>query len=581
MFQTPHSTLTNTYAPKGINPFIATWLEKIGYSLDDYFSLTSWDLKTLPDFKQLIAMDKAVERIITALEQKQSIAVFGDYDVDGTTSCALFYRFFKKLGHTIKVYQPSRFIEGYGLHPVSVELAHQEGVQLLITVDCGTTSHAAAERALELGIDLIITDHHKDAAPSQPSCLALINPNRRDEPQGPMQALAGVGVAFAVSLCVREKLIAQGQMIESLYDLLPYVAIGTISDLATLNPMNLILCRHGFKALMQSKDLGLKKFLEKKELSLEYLDSELISFFIGPMINSKGRLDHPEVALELLTAVEPTHINQHFELLMQTNHQRKKIQNDVFEEAKNDMQQELLTHPQLSALIAYRPQWHEGVIGIVASKLVEEFQRPALVFTNSDKEGFIKASIRTANGIDIFEALKTHEHFFTKFGGHKAAAGLTLPLNVFADFKNSFLLHMQKQQLQMKDFDQQTSPILNIDFLDIDGQLLQDIYKLAPFGQGHPMPKWRILGAKIKHYDILKDHHVKWNFVPEKQNSATQKNFQKSLNGMSFNFLKKNNFNLLSEMANSHQPLILDAWIKINIFKGNQYLQLIVDQLSH
>ena len=247
-----------------LNPYIVQWLELTGHSIDDFFYLTSWDLKSLPHFNKLKDMDRAVLRILKAMEKEQMIAVFGDYDVDGTTSCALLLRFFKKLGYTIKIYQPSRFVEGYGLHPKSVEIAAKDGIQLLITVDCGTSSHAAAEKALELGIDLIITDHHKDAAPTQPTCFAFINPNRRDELPGPMQALAGVGVAFALSLCIREELLKLGKNIESLYDLLPYVAIGTISDLATLNAMNLTLCRHGYKALLQSKDLGLRKFLEKK-----------------------------------------------------------------------------------------------------------------------------------------------------------------------------------------------------------------------------------------------------------------------------------------------------------------------------
>jgi len=582
-----HSTQSSSNiihsSKKELNPYILEWLEKLGFSASDFSSLTSWDLKSLPDFKRLKDMNKAVDRIISAVQDNESIAVFGDYDVDGTTSCALLFRFFKKIGVTIKIYQPSRFIEGYGLHPVSVDLAHTDGIKLLITVDCGTTSILAAERAKVCGIDLIITDHHKDAAPQSPDCFALLNPNRRDEPTNPMQALAGVGVAFALCVCIREKLLQSQQQVESLYDLLPYVAIGTISDLASLNSINLILCRHGFKALLQSKDLGLRKFLEKKELSLEYIDSEVISFFIGPMINSKGRLDHPEIALEILTHDSQEKINLHFEILTQTNNHRKKIQNEVFEEAKKDILDQMQYNSKISSLIAYRSHWHEGVIGIVASKLVEEFKRPALVFTNADQEGYLKASVRTALSIDIFEQLKMHEHFFTKFGGHKAAAGLTLHKDQFQEFKKSFLSHMDKlinQVSFLESLESLNSPMIEIDFYEISGQLIKDIYQLAPFGQNHPMPKWKIRGAKLQHYDLLKDHHVKWSFVSNISQANTASKFQKTLNGISFNYLKKHPLNHLQNILNSNSDLSIYAWLKINSFKGNHYIQLVVDQLE-
>lgn len=569
-------SLSPLLVQNSLNPFVLQWLEKIGSSYEQYNSLISWDLKSLPPFYELKDMTKAVDRIMMAIEKNEAIAIFGDYDVDGTTSCALLFRFFQKIHYTVKLYQPSRFVDGYGLHPVSVEQAHKDGIKLLITVDCGTSSHAAAEKALQLGLDLIITDHHKDAASTQPKSFALINPNRRDEQEGPMQALAGVGVAFALSICLRERLLFLGKKVESLYDLLPYVAIGTIGDLAPLNSMNLILCRHGFKALLQTKDLGLLRFMEKKEFSLEYLESELVSFFIGPMINSKGRLDHPEVALKLLITNQPDDVNKHFEILHLTNQQRKKIQQDVFQEAKADAAEELLTNNHLPALILYRPKWHEGVIGIVASKLVEEFNRPALVFTNSDQPGLIKASVRTALGIDIFSALKTHEQYFKKFGGHKAAAGLTIEFKNFEAFKQSFLQYFSEQYLTINPDDHQHQ-LLPIDFQDIDGKLLADIYKLAPFGQAHPMPKWRIGGFKISHYEILKENHVKWHFTSLDQSLSS--NFKKTITGISFNFFKNHPPSILNDLKNSKENIFIDGWIKVNQFRGTSHLQLLVDRL--
>jgi single-stranded-DNA-specific exonuclease len=559
-----------------LNPYILQWLEKLGLSTLDYSQITSWDLKLLPPFHQLKDIKKAADRIIDAIRSGEKIGIFGDYDVDGTTSCALLYRFFQKLNYDVKLYQPSRFIEGYGLHPSSIEQAHQDKVTLLITVDCGTSSYAAADRAKELNLDLIVTDHHKDAAPEPLECFALVNPNRRDESSGPMQALAGVGVAFALCICIREKLILENQSVDSLYDLLPYVVVGTISDLAPLNSMNLILCRHGLKAMLQTTDLGLKRFMEKKEINLEYPDCEFISFFIGPMINSKGRLDHPEVALKLLTANQPEEINKNFEILNQTNLQRKKIQQEVFEQAKADVLQELTSNQNLPAIVIYRSNWHEGVIGIVASKLVEEFKRPAIVFTNSDKKGFIKASARTALGIDLFSSLKTHERFFVKFGGHKAAAGLTLEIDQLANFKSSFLAYIQKSLMLINE-DEHLEQFIPIDFQDIDGNLLKDIYKLAPFGQGHPMPKWRISGCQMSRYEILKELHIKWLITSSNKNISS--NFKKSLTGISFNFFNKNSYDFLNQISNAGQDLTLDAWIKVNQFRGTSQLQLHVDRV--
>jgi single-stranded-DNA-specific exonuclease len=555
--------------------FVHQWLDIHKYSFEQFKQLTSWNLSDLPDFSLLCDMDKAVSRISHAIKNKESIAIFGDYDVDGTTSCALLYRFFQKLSTTVKLYQPSRFIEGYGLHPSSVELAKADGVQILITVDCGSSSHQAAEKAKELGIDLVITDHHKDAAPLMPPCFAFINPNRRDEPPSELKSLAGVGVAFALAVCLRKELLKQNFEIPSLYDLLPYVAIGTISDLAPLNATNLILCRHGFKAMMQSRDLGLKKFLENKHIDLKCLDSEFISFLVGPMINSKGRLDHPEAALQLLIENDSQNTEKNFHLLQQTNSERKIIQHKVFEEAKKLAQEEVSNHPKISSLVLYNPTWHEGVIGIVASKITEEFKLPCLIFTNADSNGLIKASARTARGIDIFECLKTQGQYFKKFGGHKAAAGLTMEHSHFLNFKMSFLDTMT-HTLQTHSIESQDVKLFSIDFSEIDGQLLEDIYRLAPFGQANPMPKWKIMGAKLQRYEILKDHHVKWHFVSHDQGSL---NFQRQLKGISFNFLKKHSLHDLNNYLQNSGDITIEGWIKANQFRGSSHLNLQVDRI--
>jgi len=572
LFNQPN-TVNQPFAPLNVHPALVRWMEHLGFNHADIEELKLWDLKKLPSFWELKDMAKVVDRIIQAVELNQPVAIFGDYDVDGTTSCALFYRFFQKINYPVKLYQPSRFVDGYGLHKTSITKANEDGIKLLITVDCGTSSHEAADEALKVGIDLIITDHHKDAAPTMPNALAIINPNRRDETTSALQALAGVGVAFAVCVCVREKLLQKGISVSSLYDLLPYVAVGTISDLAPLNSMNLILCRHGMKQLMTMPHPAWKVFLAEKEYSPKYFESDLISFYIGPMINSKGRLEHPESALNLLTTDNFEHAAHYYQNLIFSNAERRKIQLEIFEQAKSLVEREILQQ-DTPIIVVYQPGWHEGVIGIVAAKLVEHFKRPAMVFTNSADKEFIKASARTYRNIDLFSLLKSQEKFYEKFGGHKAAAGLTIHVKDFLDFKESITHYFNL--LPLSDLAHTNEdPIIEIEFENIDDQLLDAIYQFAPFGQGNPMPKWRIKGAKLVSYNILKNLHVKWNWTSTKPNDFFRRQYQ----GISFNYFSGQDILQPQQLMLHSNPVTIDAWIKVNTFRNNNFLQLIVDRV--
>jgi single-stranded-DNA-specific exonuclease len=386
------------------------WMQKIHPEMPRVENWSSWELKNLPNFSELIDLTIAAETIAKAVAQGDKIAIWGDYDVDGTTSCAVLYKFFQLLQVTVHCYQPSRFTEGYGLHPSSVEKMHAEGVRLIITVDCGIGSHAAALKAHELDVKLIITDHHQDSYDHRPKACAVINPNRADETcDGRLKNLAGVGVAFALCVEIRKLFIKNGTELPSLYFLLPYVAIGTIADVASLNPMNLVLCRHGLKQLLSTKDPGLKQFMQERAHSPKYLEGDLVGFNIGPLINSKGRLEHAEKALELLTTASDSQAQEIYMQLKTVNAQRKKIQQEVYEQACKEYESEN-HHP---FIVVYDSGWHEGVIGIVASKLSEEFKKPTLVFTNTnDDPNLIKASCRTFGFVNIYESLKVLTIFF-------------------------------------------------------------------------------------------------------------------------------------------------------------------------
>lgn len=541
----------------------------------------SWDLKSIPDMSSLKDLSKASARIIEAIDLKQKIGVYGDYDVDGTTSCALLYHFFKLLGVELDVVQPSRFIEGYGLHLSSIEEAVNKGISVLITVDCGITNNEAADKALDMGLDLIITDHHKDARDEMPRAFAVINPNRRDECDNPhyeeLKTMAGVAVAFALAVQVRNDLLKRGQEVPTLYPLLQFVAIGTICDLAHLSPLNLKLVRHGLKLIKTTDFPGIRAFFSADELKAKTIPSEKLAFQIGPLINSKGRLEHPEASLKLLISLNSEEARSYYDLLVSCNQERKFIQNEVFLEARDQVLREIKSlnshnNYEHKITIAYQPHWHEGVIGIVASKLVETFKVPAIVFTDSEHEGVIKASCRSAGHLDIFNLLKREEKLFIKFGGHKAAAGLSMPksnLRAFIENMNEHLKMIPAIERTRMDFHD-----LDIDATEINPQLMRDLELLEPFGMGNEKPKFRIKGVKLDSYDLMKDVHVRWSLSKEKT----------KLKGISFNYVGKFEALMPQEVYtiqnSKNEDLSVYFTLGLNRFNGNESIQLMVDKLE-
>jgi single-stranded-DNA-specific exonuclease len=555
---------------KTLHPALQKLLEKRGLTGSDARDFLSWDLKDMPDLTHLIDLEKAANRLIEAIDQKEKIAVYGDYDVDGTTSCALVFHFFKMLGVEIEVFQPSRFVEGYGIHPISIDNALETGVKVLISVDCGISNVETAEYALAKNIDLIITDHHRDAAPHIPRAYAVVNPNRRDEPaDSPLKALAGVGVAFALAVKIREILLSRDQKVPSLYPLLPFVAIGTICDLAVLTPVNLKLSRHGLKQIPTCSYPGILAFFNPEELKAE-VTSEKISFNIGPMINSKGRLDHPERALKLLTASTPAEAREHYQHLEISNRDRRMIQAEVVESAKEVVRSKLTQETAIN--VVYSPDWHEGVVGIVASKLVDLFQLPAVVLTNAEEEGVIKGSARAAGEMNIFDCLEECRDLFIKFGGHKAAAGMSLKKENLPEFQKRLNTIVKKLPELIRTRQERWDIEITPD--DIGPQLVRDLNHLEPFGNGNERPIFRMSGVKLSSYRILKDAHVKWMFSPLQK---PQTNFT----GISFNYLGKWNEPSPDEVFQNQEktPLTLQFGLGINRFNGNETIQLQVDRI--
>lgn len=556
-----------------LNPVLVRLFKKRGFSPTAVQDMLSWNLKEIPDLTNMIDLEKASHRLLRALAEGEKIAVYGDYDVDGTTSCALLWHFFKMLGVEIEVYQPSRFVEGYGIHPSSIDRALEDGIKVLMTVDCGISNTATADYAQEKGIDLIITDHHKDGAPHIPRAFAVVNPSRRDEPEdSPLKSLAGVGVAFALALQMKNDLSKRGTEIPSLYPLLQFVAIGTISDLARMTPVNLRLTRHGLKQIPKTQYSGLRTFFNPEEMNAMMIPSERISFHVGPHINSKGRLDHPERALKLLISDNLQDSREHFSHLEVANRDRRVIQAEVFEEAKKDVLRSL-SGADLTINILYQPHWHEGVIGIVASKLVETFEVPAIVFTNAEEEGVIKASCRSAGDLNMFDLLNQCSDLFIKFGGHKAAAGLSMKKENFHVFKARMidLLRDIPHALRTKT----SSFDVEVGIEEISGHLVKDLEKLEPFGPGHEKPVFRMKNAVIQSYRVMKDAHVRWTFA-----GADGKKI--SVQGISFNYMGKWNEMTPDELfqMQAKAGLIVQFTLGVNRFNGNETIQLMVNKVT-
>lgn len=568
--------MTTTINKKDLHPVIQRLLNKRGIStagqLKEYFSV---DLNELPDLTDMNDMDEATKRIVEAIHNKERIGVYGDYDVDGTTSCAVLYQFFKMLNIEVSLQQPSRFKEGYGIHPPAIDAAIKNGIDVLITVDLGITNNETADYTLNTGLDLIITDHHSDIREEIPKAYAVVNPNRRDEPKdSPRKALAGVGVSFALALSVKNELERQGEVVPSIYPLLQYVAIGTIADLAPLNNMNRKLVSHGLRQIPKTKYEGINAFLTDGEKNLNTIPSEKVGFGMGPFLNSTGRLEHPALATKQLISNIKEDALEKFAELEKCNDKRKEIQKEVFKEAKKQII-ETMNNDENCINIVYSPNWHEGIIGIVASKLVDTFKKPAIVFTDSKEEGIIKASARSAGDLDLFDSLKKCSDYCTKFGGHKSAAGMSMEkknLDGFRNKMNELLLEVPVEQRTVgTPFDIEVSPN------EINLDLVKQLSLLEPFGMGNAKPILKMSGVILVDYMIMKDVHVKWKFQNEDKTGQR-------LEGVTFNHMT--NYNVLmpediwDEQIEEGKTLDIYFELSINVFRGFENIQLMIRDIQ-
>lgn len=457
-------------------------------------------LTDLPKESDLLDLQKASLRVIEALEKGETIALYGDYDTDGVTSLACLGRFLRdtlKGADNIRFYQPNRFIEGYGLHEGLVEEMHRDGANLVVTVDCGISDVESAKKVKELGMDLIVTDHHSDGKIDMPVAYAVVNPKRRDQGDiGDLHNLAGVGVAYY--LCRQIAIDKEMCPNEATKDLLEFVAVGTIGDLVSLCPMNMILVRHGIESFRDGvNNPGLRGLLKDKELPL--VSSEDISFFLAPIFNAKGRMGDPALARECLLEKSPKKALAIAKELIEINEERKRTQKITAEKAiKKVLKNELFKNP---IIIVEDKDFHQGVMGIVASKITGLFKRPCIILSEVDK-GQYKGSARSYGGLDLYACLKEHEELFNSFGGHKEAAGLSISSKNLAKLKKA-LSKLADPEMKEKLFDIEIGCLS-----DLNTSLAFDVLRLGPYGMKNSTPIFKIKG-RIREVTVMKDLHLK------------------------------------------------------------------------
>ena len=460
-------------------------------------------LKDLRDPFLLKDMQKIVDRIKLAINKKEKICIYGDYDVDGITSITIMYKFLSDLGLDVMYYLPDRLQEGYGVNNEALDKIKKEGVSLVITVDCGITAIDEVEYAKSLGLDIAITDHH-ECTENLPSALAIINPKQKDD-NYPFKMFAGVGVAFKVLSALAISLNMES---ESYLKYLDIVAIGTISDIVPLLDENRIISKEGLKQIANTKNEGIKAML--RVINFKDIDSTMVSFGMAPRINACGRMGDASIAVKLLLEESEENAKELAEKLDSLNIKRQEVEKNIFEKAVNTIENE--GYKQKNSIVLYDENWHNGVIGIVASRLVNIYNKPVVLFTKEND--VVRGSGRCPNGFSLYDALTESKEYLIQFGGHELAAGMSIEEENIPLFREEFEKIVTQN---MKDLVQVIDVDMEIKKSDLGVQILKDINRIKPYGQANNTPLFLYKGLKIHSIRTLKEEkHLKFTLQDER-----------------------------------------------------------------
>ena len=449
----------------------------------------------------LKSCETAVTRILLAIERNEKFLVFGDYDVDGVTSVSIMLLALLPLNAKINFFLPVRSKHGYGLSVYAVEQAHKNGYSLIITVDNGISAFPAAKRAQELGIDLIITDHHKPHK-DLPHALCIVNPQQADC-EFPHKNLAGVGVIFKVICHLYEKL--QKQLPSKIYELL---MLGTIADVVPLIHENRHWVLHGLALINKNKSAAIQTLAENAGLTKDRIGARDVGFMLTPQINALGRLDDPHDAVKFLISSDANAVQEIGLILKKINDERKTIERGIFEEIETAIKKKTVNLAQEYLIMVGHTQWPAGVIGLVAGRCTHAYGKPTFLF-HLTSDGIAKGSCRSVKGLDLFAILEKNKDLLLTFGGHSAAAGLSLKQEHLAELKKRLTATIA-ETVKLEDLQPQINIDAPLEFSDINQNLVKDLLRLEPFGIGNEEPVFMVQNlTQIKPPRLMKDKHIK------------------------------------------------------------------------
>ncbi len=548
IYQTNEEQIEELKSKYGLNELLATILSNRNITGEEQIRL--FLNPTRNDFYDpylITDMEIAVERIIKAIENKEKVTIYGDYDVDGITSITVLKSFLKEIGLETSVYIPNRLDEGYGLNKNAIDKIAKDGCNLMITVDCGISGIEEIEYANSLGIETIVTDHHEPGN-ELPNAVAVID-NKRKDSKYPFRELAGVGVVFKLTQGLAKRLNLKE---EAYLKYLDIVCVGTISDIVPLVDENRVIAKLGLMLVKQTKNIGLRSIINSSGYTK--IDSNTISFGVAPRINACGRMGKAKEALNLLLSTDIYEVNKLTQKLNDHNKERQETEKAIFENAVEKIEKENLN--QNKAIILGGENWHHGVIGIVSSKITDMYFKPSILLS-FEEGGIGKGSGRSIPGFDLHEALMQCLDTIEKFGGHSMAVGITIRKDKLEEFRKEFEEIAEKNEID------KIIPIINIDakisLNEIDKEMVESIKQLEPFGEANKMPIFAFKNLKIDSIRALSGgKHLK----------LTLKNNNNIINAIGFNI------GHLAEEYLIGDKVDVAGVLEINTFGGVDNLQI-------
>lgn len=545
----------------GFSPIICLLLVQRGITTsEEARKFFKPNLSDLHDPFLMPDMDKAVKRLNRALGNKEKILVYGDYDVDGTTAVSLVFKYLRPYSSTLDYYIPDRYDEGYGISYKGINYAHENGVTLIISLDCGIKAIEKIEYAKEKGIDFIICDHHM---PDDilPDAVAVLDAKRVDSTY-PYEHLSGCGVGFKLMQAFAK---SNNFPFSELEKLLELTAVSIASDIVPITGENRILAYYGLKQLNSNPSLGLKGIIDICGLTGKDITISDIVFKIGPRINASGRMMNGKEAVDLLLAKDVESAREKSENINQYNDERRELDKKITDEA-NAIIDEFANMEDRKAIIVYNPGWHKGVIGIVASRLTEKYYRPAVVLTKSSE--LITGSARSVTGFDIYKAIESCRDLLENFGGHTYAAGLSLTEENLEAFTDRFLKLAAEEIIP-----EQMIPQIDIDAVldlkEINTKFMGELKRMNPFGPNNQKPIF--CSANVKDYGTSKLvgkelEHIKLELIDDKSNTP--------IHGIAFGMHEH------SKHIKGMSPFNICYTIEENTYNGNTTLQLMVKDIK-